>query len=75
MNLSGTQFSHLFLTVTKIILWVVIKSQIEILSQKPKRACFQLETGYTISAILVMNCVTLAVYKLISWPVKSIWRR
>ena len=33
------------------------------------------ETGYTISVVLVMNCVVLAVYMLISWPVKSIWRR
>ena len=33
------------------------------------------ETGYTISNVLAMNFVVFAVYKLISWPVKSIWRR
>ena len=33
------------------------------------------ETGYTISTVLAMNFVVFAVYKLISWPVKSIWRR
>ena len=33
------------------------------------------ETGYTVSTVLAMNFVVFAVYKLISWPVKSIWRR
>lgn len=33
------------------------------------------ETGYTILAVLVMNCVVVAVYKLISGPVKLMWRR
>ncbi|PFX27555.1 uncharacterized protein LOC111327384 [Stylophora pistillata] len=33
------------------------------------------ETGYTISAVLVMNCVMVAVYKLISSPVKLFRRR
>ncbi|RMX57567.1 hypothetical protein pdam_00005747 [Pocillopora damicornis] len=33
------------------------------------------ETAYTISTVLVLNCVVVTVYMLISWPVKSIWRR
>ena len=33
------------------------------------------EAGYTISVVLLMNFVVLAVYKLISWPVKLIRRR
>lgn len=74
MNLSGTQFFPLIFNGNENNSLGCYKIT-EILSQKPKRACFQLETGYTISAILVMNCVTLAVYKLISWPVRSIWRR
>ena len=74
MNLSGTQFFPLIFNGNENNSLGCYKIT-EILSQKPQRAYFQLETGYTISAILVMNCVTLAVYKLISWPVKSIWRR